>query len=44
MMYKVLANAEVWHAEIQLCWGDGPEVIVMANVCVFLGTLGCLCS
>lgn len=39
-MYKVLANAEVWHAGIQLCWRDDPEVIVMANVCVFLGTLG----
>lgn len=43
-MYKALANAEVWHAGIQLCWRDDPEVIVMANVCVFLGTLGRLCS
>lgn len=39
MMYKVLASAEVWHAGIQLCCRDDPEVIVMARVCVFLGSL-----
>lgn len=37
MMYKVLASAEVWHAGIQLCCGDDPEV--MGRVCVFLGSL-----
>lgn len=36
-MYKALARAEIWHAGIQLCWRDDPEVIVMASVCVFLG-------
>lgn len=41
-MYKVLASAEVWHAGIQLCCRDDPEVIVMAGVCVFLG-LGAGC-
>lgn len=41
-MYKVLASAEVWHAGIQLCCRDDPEVIVMARVCVFLG-LGAGC-
>lgn len=39
-MYKALARAEIWHAGIQLCRRDDPEVIVMASVCVFLGTLG----
>lgn len=41
-MYKVLASAEVWHAGIQLCCRDDPEVIVMARVGVFLG-LGAGC-
>lgn len=41
-MYKVLASAGVWHAGIQLCCRDDPEVIVMARVCVFLG-LGAGC-
>lgn len=39
-MYKALAGGGVWHAGIQLCWRDDPEVIVTANVCVFLGTVG----
>lgn len=39
-MHKALARAEIWHAGIQLCWRDDPEVIVMAGVCVFRGTLG----
>lgn len=38
-MYKVLASAEVWHAGLQLCCRDDPEVIVMAGVCVLLGWL-----
>jgi len=43
-MYKVLADAGVWHAGIQLCCRDDPEVIVMANACVIPGTLGRLCA
>lgn len=31
IMYKVLASAEVWHAGLQLCCRDDPEVIVMAG-------------
>lgn len=42
-MYKVLASAEVWHAGMQLCCRDDPEVIVTARVCVFLG-LGAACA
>lgn len=38
-MYKVLASAEVWHAGIQLCCRDEPEVTVTARVCVFLGSM-----